>query len=78
MQRLHETLLEELHKHLYQRWTKEVLALRRQGSGRESLNTFSRAGSDRTSRTDKTRKNLMEAFMMTTTNKYVESSRFMN
>ncbi|RXG52254.1 Exocyst complex component 4 [Armadillidium vulgare] len=61
-----KTLLEDLHKHLYQRWTKEVLALRRQGSGRDSFNSFSRAGSDRMSsgttntKSEKARKNLLE------------------
>ncbi|KAB7505297.1 Exocyst complex component 4 [Armadillidium nasatum] len=65
-ERLHETLLEDLHKHLYQRWTKEVLSLRRQGSGRDSFNSFSRAGSDRMSsgttntKSEKARKNLLE------------------
>ncbi|XP_071536353.1 exocyst complex component 4 isoform X2 [Panulirus ornatus] len=70
-EKLHEALIEELHKHLYQRWTKEVLALRRQGSGRDSTNTLTRAGSDRaslgTGKSDKARRNLLE--MMTTPNK---------
>ncbi|KAK8729890.1 hypothetical protein OTU49_008375 [Cherax quadricarinatus] len=70
-EKLHEGLIDELHKHLYQRWTKEVLALRRQGSGRDSTNTLTRAGSDRasigTGKSDKSRKNLLE--MMTTPNK---------
>ncbi|KAK7083034.1 Exocyst complex component 4 [Halocaridina rubra] len=70
-EKLHENLIEELHKHLYQRWTKEVLALRRQGSGRDSANALTRAGSDRaslgTSKADKARKNLQE--MMATPNK---------
>nr|XP_045594627.1 exocyst complex component 4-like isoform X1 [Procambarus clarkii] len=70
-EKLHEGLIDELHKHLYQRWTKEVLALRRQGSGRDSTNTLTRAGSDRaslgTGKSDKARKNLLE--MMTTPNK---------
>ncbi|XP_042242487.1 exocyst complex component 4-like isoform X2 [Homarus americanus] len=67
-EKLHEVLIDELHKHLYQRWTKEVLALRRQGSGRDSTNTLTRAGSDRaslgTGKADKARKNLLE--MITT------------
>ncbi|XP_068208979.1 exocyst complex component 4-like isoform X1 [Palaemon carinicauda] len=70
-EKLHENLIEELHRHLYQRWTKEVLALRRQGSGRDSANTLTRVGSDRTSlgtsKADKARKNLQE--MMSTPNK---------
>ncbi|KAK4309465.1 hypothetical protein Pmani_018910 [Petrolisthes manimaculis] len=70
-ERLHDTLIEELHKHLYQRWTREVLALRRQGSGRDSATTLTRAGSDRTSlgtgKADKARKNLLE--MMTSPNR---------
>ncbi|KAK8405086.1 hypothetical protein O3P69_001576 [Scylla paramamosain] len=34
-ERLHEALIEEVHEHLYRRWTREVLSLRRQGSGRD-------------------------------------------
>ncbi|XP_037788643.1 exocyst complex component 4-like [Penaeus monodon] len=70
-EKLHDTLIEELHRHLYQRWTKEVLSLRRQGSGRDSSHTLTRAGSDRaslgTGKADKARKNLFE--MMAPTNK---------
>ncbi|CAL4123115.1 unnamed protein product, partial [Meganyctiphanes norvegica] len=69
-EKLHSTLIEELHVHLYQRWTREVLALRRQGSGRESMQALSRTGSDRasigTGKADKTRKNLMEMMLTPT------------
>lgn len=48
-----------------------MLALRRQGSGRDSATTLTRAGSDRTSlgtgKADKARKNLLE--MMTSPNR---------
>lgn len=70
LQKLHEALIEEVHEHLYWRWTREVLSLRRQGSGRDSSNALVRAGSDRASATtkaDKARKNLLE--MMTSPGK---------
>lgn len=70
LQKLHEALIEEVHEHLYWRWTREVLSLRRQGSGRDSSTTLVRAGSDRVSATtkaDKARKNLLE--MMTSPGK---------
>ncbi|XP_063877986.1 exocyst complex component 4-like [Scylla paramamosain] len=69
-ERLHEALIEEVHEHLYRRWTREVLSLRRQGSGRDPATSLVRAGSDRASTTtkaDKARKNLLE--MMTSPGK---------
>lgn len=62
LQKLVEALIEEVHEHLYWRWTREVLSLRRQGSGRDSSTTLVRAGSDRASATtkaEKARKNLL-------------------
>lgn len=62
-QQLHVKLLEELSHHLYVESTQEVLALRRQGSGRDlnaCASPFQRASELRASARGKARRNLLE------------------